>query len=128
MPILFSDLCGIGNITLDSGQVVNVTSPLFPYPYSHSTICTWVITSSTSGSVSIEFASFHLEDGSDFLYLGTGKRTTNENRILVMTGSELNIPNSVILSESSVWLMFISDKSWREDGFLIHVNASETNG
>ena len=125
---VFSDLCGVGNITLDSGQVVNLTSPLFPYRYSHYTSCTWIITASTSGSLILEFALFHLEDGYDFLFLGTGNRTTEESRILSMTGTELNIPKSTILLKSSVWLMFMSDTSWHEDGFLIHVTSSETNG
>ncbi|XP_072022253.1 uncharacterized protein [Amphiura filiformis] len=115
------DLCGYSEIEITTDQAINISSPLYPELYPNSMDCKWIITT-IDGFIRIEFEFFRVQKGYDYLFVGEG-----DTIILEMSGTESEVPKSVIVHHSTMWLSFFSTTSWNDEGFFAYVKTVEMN-
>ena len=108
---------------LTGGQNLNFTSPLYPLYYPNSLDCVWIITAHENGSVELEFKLFRVERGHDFLSVGEGDEVTDASLILRMSGTEVEIPKSIMVTGSNMWLTFVTATSWNDAGFFAYIRG-----
>ena len=113
----------MGNIDLETGVKVNITSPYYPGEYPNSAYKRWEISSPPGLATLLQFIAFNLELGFDYLsvYTGTIPSLSNSTRIADFTGQSL--PGDTISYEPYMWLVFQSDYSINAGGFLAEVSA-----
>ncbi len=88
--------------------------------------CTWFFTT-LSGYIRIEFEFFRSQRAWDFVSVGEGNRTS-EGLVTAMSGTELEVPKSIIVQRSIMWMRFQTTTSWNDDGFFAYVKTTEING
>ncbi|XP_071940891.1 uncharacterized protein [Antedon mediterranea] len=92
-----------------------ITSPNYPKVYPDNQDCVYVISiPDTDGYIQVEFYSFDLEDGHDFLLMGPGDIADN-NIEQYYTGKALPIP--VVIKNNKMWIRFFSDEYGTAGGF-----------
>ncbi len=118
-----TDLCGPGILQLPIDQNLTMTSPLFPEFYPDGLDCVWIVTTENNRGLSLEFDFFSVQKGFDFLILGSGNQTTDSTRISRFSGTKLNIPDTVIIPNDSIWLRFKTGRSWNDAGYILRVSS-----
>ena len=107
---------------------MNITSPNYPDQYPNSTYKRWEISSPPDHAILLQFISFNLELGFDYLYVYTGTipSLSNSTRIADLTGQSL--PGDTISYAPYMWLVFQSDFSISAEAFLAEVSTINVTG
>ena len=115
-------------IDLETGMKVNITSLNYSGEYPNSAYKRWEISSPPDHAILLQFISFSLEWGYDYLYVYTGTipSLSNSTRIADLTGQSL--PGDTISYEPYMWLVFQSDFTINAEGFLAEVSAINVTG
>ena len=115
-------------IDLETGVKVNINSPNYPGKYPSYTYKRWEISSPPGHAILLQFISFNLELGFDYIYVYTGTipSLSNSTRIAHLTGQSL--PGDTISYEPYMWLVFRSDFTINAEGFLAEVSAINVTG
>ncbi|XP_033121805.1 uncharacterized protein LOC117120830 [Anneissia japonica] len=105
-------VCGDSYRNEASGRI---TSPDYPKDYPDNQDCLYIVNiPDSSAAIQVEFYTFDLEDGQDFLLIGSGNEADN-NVQYMFTGSKLPVP--VTISSSRLWIRFFSDEDKTSSGF-----------
>ncbi|XP_072017558.1 CUB and sushi domain-containing protein 3-like [Amphiura filiformis] len=115
--------CPNQNIQLSLDDTVAIQSPGYPVHYPNDITCEWTVTPSATRRVMVQIIYLQLEDGDDFLYVGT----MNNSRALIYTGFLDSRHDARIISPSNEGLLFefISDGSHSRQGFSLSVTDVE---
>ncbi len=116
------------NIQLDLNTPYELSSPNYPQNYPANANCVWQIRApeSTTQRVRAHFNFLFLEDGVDFLYVGTGLSEGNYNK-LSYTGM-YQIPLDVISTGDLLVITFESSAAIGAQGFSIRFEAVDPPG
>ena len=106
------------NLNVNESQIIE--TPGYPEQYPNYANIAWIFTSSSENGVYlIEFISFALEKGWDFLYIGDGSEPSPVRSRHTLSGSQ-NTP--VVIASSDMWLLFQSDFTVTRVGFRLEVS------
>eukprot|EP00057_Strongylocentrotus_purpuratus_P031477 XP_784754.3 PREDICTED: uncharacterized protein LOC579551 isoform X1 [Strongylocentrotus purpuratus] len=107
--------CGITEFLEESGSVI---SPNYPNLYSNNQDCVYTIMlPDTTMVVEISLENLDLEQGHDFLIIGSGA-VVDENVVVTLTGD--SFPEGTLVTKShQAWMRFMSDESMTATGFQL---------
>ncbi|XP_077869514.1 MAM and LDL-receptor class A domain-containing protein 1-like [Saccoglossus kowalevskii] len=117
--------CG-GNVTLDEGDNITLTSPNYPDMFFFTDYCLWYIEVSEDSRIRIQFDHVKGDEYRDSLEVGNGNKEFNENtRELRLIGDD-PLPGDFMSSGNVVWIRWIAGRrkfdEFRELGWKIHVS------
>ncbi len=106
-----------------------MTSLYFPIRYPTNMNCVWNIYASKTMSIVVEFQQgCHLEDNYDFMTIGEGDYSSNDNSVIAKLTGEILIRH-LASNNSAMWIMFVTDDSWSNSGFSVQLQQQEpSNG
>ena len=90
-------------------------SPFYPSDYTNWTTCDWSVTVPQGNRIRIEFVTFDLEDGFDYLRIDESQFSAGS-------------PSSFISEDESVNIVFTSDGFSSRRGFLLNLSPISVSG
>lgn len=90
-------------------------------PYSNDLACSWTITPYAAATITLNFSEFAVEDGFDYVSIYDGN-STNDTLIAQFTGN--NIPPEVVAKTGKMHILFESDGSFTEAGWLANYSCT----
>lgn len=111
---------------IKQGSTYNLLSPNFPNPYPTEEIdCRWIISGNTKFSVN--FNSFELADGSDYLEIRDGQRKDGE-LLAYFTNDTFNPSQHIFSNQAGLWIRFATDSGPSGRGFSASVVSEKLGG
>jgi hypothetical protein len=118
----FPGECGERNINFVSKtEVITLTSPGYPMPYSNNLVCEWSVSASEPRRIVIKIVDFEMEDGYDFLTVGDGENSIHGSTLVSLTGDIWM--NTITSSGSRMWIKIATDMTGVARGF--HLNITQ---
>ena len=109
-------------------QIVTIHSPHFRLPYPNNVNCTWVFTAKEAGNyITKPGLTLHIEDF-DSLVVGSGSSISIDSALYHMPKRLQYAPYKLVISHSSMWVLFTSDKYGVKSGFYLTVERSNNTG
>lgn len=123
-PHHYTDFCNYNSINLTAGDVITVSSSNYPEKYNVNTECTVYLSAHNNGRVVLRFLDFELEEGWDFLTVGTGRNSSNV--ISKYTGHY--VPETLSSEITDIWIFFDADGLYSFKGFLLQFEWQNQSG
>ncbi|XP_077982534.1 dorsal-ventral patterning tolloid-like protein 1 [Glandiceps talaboti] len=110
--------CG-GTHLLSSENSIEISSPNYPEDYSNYQDCTWIVTNTDGGNIRLLFSNLVTESSYDYVQFGSGNiPDTNAAKY-----SGIVIPDVFTTSGDTAWIVFHSDGSNTNSGFVLTATA-----
>nr|XP_006818365.1 PREDICTED: uncharacterized protein LOC100377183 [Saccoglossus kowalevskii] len=106
-------------IIFSPGEIVNITSPNYPYYYPGDTECLWIVSNDGGKSVVVKFLEFKTEMGFDTVSIGVGINSSAPSSVRLNSISGTTLPGTYISDDKSIWITFNSDGSVSDKGFFL---------
>ncbi|XP_072032865.1 bone morphogenetic protein 1-like [Amphiura filiformis] len=120
-------LCGEENIQISANLIsaINLTSPLYPKPYPTEIVCEWLVTTTDGGTTRIRFIYFDTKLDQHYFEVGFGATPSPETSVYRHSGQ--NMPKTVAVDGSEMWIEFSSDHEKSLSGFLVLLEWAPMN-
>ncbi|XP_041473676.1 enteropeptidase-like [Lytechinus variegatus] len=113
-------------VTMESGKLLNITSPNYPMTYPNSQILLWLITAPPQHGLYFRFARFATESQRDMVIVGTGESPSPDAGIRLAELSGFITPSDIVSDDNEAWIMFRPDfESTEASGFFVEVRTVE---
>ena len=122
---LFNIVCGTKQITMDEGDIVNISSPNYPKYYLDNQECWWLIQAQDNGSFVVTIVDMLLYGfGLDYLQIGRGL----EQELLLPLTHVIPAGSKIAIEDSNIWMYFFTNSGQRQRGFYLEVERLAKNG
>nr|XP_054763582.1 enteropeptidase-like [Lytechinus pictus] len=112
------------SMTMECGELLNITSPNYPMTYPNSQILLWLITAPPQHGLYFRFARFDTESHRDMVIVGTGESPDAGVRITGLSG--FITPSDIVSDDNKAWIIFRPDiESTEASGFFVEVRTVE---
>nr|XP_054763579.1 enteropeptidase-like [Lytechinus pictus] len=112
------------SMTMECGELLNITSPNYPMTYPNSQILLWLITAPPQHGLYFRFARFDTESHRDMVIVGTGESPDAGVRLTGLSG--FISPSDIVSDDNKAWIMFRPDiESTEASGFFVEVRTVE---
>ncbi|XP_070562740.1 uncharacterized protein [Ptychodera flava] len=113
--------CG-GELVIQEGVSQEITSPNHPGNYKNDDMCRWTLTTANGADITVSIDTFSSEKFHDTLEIGTGiDGMEASSRMLRFSGTD--VEGSYPMRSSAVWVIWRTDSSVTDSGFLIQLSA-----
>ncbi|XP_077982535.1 hatching enzyme 1.2-like [Glandiceps talaboti] len=110
--------CGETHL-LSSENSIEISSPNYPEDYSNNQDCTWIVTNTDGGNIQLSFSNFITESSYDYVQFGNGNTAVTS---AAKYSGEV-VPANFISSGDTAWIVFHSDGSNTNSGFVLTATA-----
>ncbi|XP_030829663.1 uncharacterized protein LOC105446087 isoform X3 [Strongylocentrotus purpuratus] len=111
------------NISLSVNEMYNLTSPGYPSNYDINLNLQWTVLAPSDYRVMISVTDFRSEAGYDYLHIGGGL-TFDPDTWMVRFSGTYDSPTEVLLPGREAWILFFSDYSTTNVGFVLEITTS----
>lgn len=115
------------DISLSVNEMYNLTSPGYPSNYDINLNLQWTVLALSDYRVMISVTDFRSEATYDYLHIGGGL-TFDPDTLMVRFSGTYDSPTEVLLPGREAWILFFSDYSTTNVGFVLEITTSSEAG